>query len=123
VAYTIEWHKQGAVKEFTGTVSLDDVTKSERDITRNSKYMELSYVVSNFLDAHHPHMTESECQHVSAAQLGGFYSNPRIKFAIVTVDVNVKNVIEKNISDGLTLHATRVFATFEAAMAWATVLC
>jgi hypothetical protein len=122
VAYTIEWRRYGAVKEFTGTVSLDDVMESVRDITRNSKYMELSYVVSNFLDAHQSHMTEIERQDLTAARLGGFYSNPRIKFAFVTVDLNVKNVIEKNVSDGLMLHATRVFATFEAAMAWATVL-
>jgi hypothetical protein len=122
VAYTIEWRKFGAVKQFTGTVSFDDVMKSEREITGNTKYMELWYVVSDFLNAHHPGMTDSERREVRALRLGGFYSNPRIKFAFVTNDLSVKNAIEKSVFDGETLHATHVFKTMGDAMAWATIL-
>jgi hypothetical protein len=121
LAYTIEWRKYGAVKHFSGTVTFDDVIKSERAITGYSKYMELWYVVSDFLNAQHPGLTESEREEVRALRLGGFYSNPRIKFAFVTDDSNVKNAIEKSVSDGLTLHATLVFKTMDDAMAWATV--
>jgi hypothetical protein len=122
VAYTIEWRKYGAVKQFKGMVTFDDVIQSEREITGNSKYMELWYVVSDFLNAQHPGITESECQEVSAMRLGGFYSNPRIKFAFVTDDLNVKKVIEKSVFDRQALHATQVFKTLGDAMAWATVL-
>jgi hypothetical protein len=121
VAYTIEWRKYGAIKQFTGKVSFDDVMKSEREITSNSQYMDLWYVVSDFLNAQHPDMTESERQDVRALRLGGFYSNPRIKFAFVSDDSKVKSAIERSVSDGLTLHATLVFKTMDDAMAWATV--
>jgi hypothetical protein len=33
LAYTIEWRKDGVVKYFTGTMSFDDVIKSEREIS------------------------------------------------------------------------------------------
>jgi hypothetical protein len=84
--------------------------------------MELWYVVSDFLNAHHPGMTESERQDVRALRLGGFYSNPRIKFAFVTDNLSIKNAIEKIVFDGQTLHATHVFRNMDDAMEWATVL-
>jgi hypothetical protein len=32
------------------------------------------------------------------------------------------SAIEKSVMDGRTLHSTKVFQTFEAAIAWATVV-
>ena len=122
VAYTIEWRKYGAIKQFTGMVSFDDVIQSEREISSNSKYMDLRYVVSDYLNARQPGMSDTERRDIRALRLGGFYSNPRIKFAFVTDDINVKSNIEKSILDGETLHATQVFKTMEDAMAWAAVL-
>jgi hypothetical protein len=122
MAYTIEWRKYGAIKRFSGMVSFDDVMQSEREITGHSKYKELWYVVSDFSGTRHPQMTESESIDVSALRLGGFYSNPRIKFAFVTDDLKVKNAIEKSVFEGQTLHATHVFKSMDDAMAWATVL-
>ncbi len=108
VAYTIEWRKYGAIKQFAGMVSFDDVIQSEREISSNLKYMELRYVVSDYTNARQPRMSDTERQDIRALRLGGFYSNPRIKFAFVTDDVNVKNTIEKSILDGETLHATQI---------------
>jgi hypothetical protein len=122
VPYSIEWTKDGAVKFFTGTVTFEEVLRSESEITSNSKYRELWYVVSDYMNALHPGMTDSECDDVRVLRLGGFYSNPRIKFAFATEDSKVKSAIEKSMADGHTLHATKVFQTFEAAMAWATVV-
>jgi hypothetical protein len=122
VAYTIEWRKYGAIKQFSGMVSFDDVIQSEREISSNSKYMELWYVVSDYLNARQLGMTDTERQDVRAFRLGGFYSNPRIKFAFVTDDLGIKNAIEKSIFDGHTLHATQVFKSMEDAMAWAVDL-
>jgi hypothetical protein len=79
-------------------------------------------VVSDFSGTQHPEMTERESIDVQALRLGGFYSNPRIKFAFVTDDLKVKYAIEKCVCDGQTLHATHVFKTLADAMAWATVL-
>ena len=122
MTYTIEWRKYAAIKRFTGTVSFDDVIQSEREISGHERYTEFWYVVSDFLGIQHPGMTDSERLDISALRLGGFYSNPRIKFAYVTEDLKVKNAIEKNVFDGQTLHATHVFKTMVDAMAWAMVL-
>jgi hypothetical protein len=122
MAYTIDWRKYGVVKTFSGMVSFNDVIQSEREITGHTKYMELWYVISDFLNAQHPGFTESERQDLRALRLGGFYSNPRIKFAYVTDDLEIRNGIEKSVFDGETLHATHVFKTMVDAMDWAMVL-
>jgi hypothetical protein len=122
VPYSIEWKKDGAVKVFTGTVTFEEVLRSEREISDNSNYMSLWYIVSDYMNAQHPGMTDSECDDVRSLRLGGFYSNPRIKFSFATEDSKVKSAIEKSVIDGYTLHQTKVFQTFEDAMAWATVV-
>jgi hypothetical protein len=122
VAYTIEWRKFGTVTQFTGTVSFDEVMQSEREITGHTRYTELWYVVFDFSSIQYPEMTESEIIDLLALRLGGFWSNPRIKFAFVTDDLKVKYAIEKSVFDGHARHSTHAFKTMDDAMAWATVL-
>ena len=120
--YSIEWTKDGAVKIFTGKVTFEEILGSEREISGNSHYRTLWYVVADFTNAQDPGMNESECADVTALRLGGFYSNPRIKFAFATQDSKLKRAIEKSVIEGHTLHPTKVLPTFDAAMAWATVI-
>jgi hypothetical protein len=122
MTYTIEWRRYGAIKQFTGTVSFEDVIKSERDIAAYKNYTQLWYVVSDFTNVQHPGLTEGERHQVRALRLGGFWSNPRIKVAFATDNLNVKNAIEKSVIEGQTLHATKVFNTMVDAMNWAMVL-
>jgi hypothetical protein len=118
----IEWRKTGAIKHFTGLVSLEDVMMSESDISSSERYTDLWFVVCDFSDSQGLDMTVSERQDIRALRLGGFWSNPRIKFAFVTEDLKIMNAIEKSVFDRQTLQATQVFKTIEDAMAWATVL-
>jgi hypothetical protein len=120
--YSIEWTKDGAVKFFTATVTFDEILRSESEISGHSNYRTLWYVVSDFMNARHPGMNESECDDVRSLRIGGFYSNPRIKFAFATEDSKVKSAIEQSVICGYTLHPTKVFPTLEAALAWATVI-
>jgi hypothetical protein len=122
VPFSIEWTKDGAVKTFTGKVTFEEILGSEREISGNSNYRTLWYVVSDFMNAQHPGMNESECADVRVLRLGGFYSNPRIKFAFASEDSKLKRAIEKSVIEGYTLHPTKVFPTFDAAMAWAAVI-
>lgn len=117
--YNIEWLKRGAVKYFVDEVTFNDIFESEQKITGHPSYMELRYVISVYLNAKNIRLSESEQRDVRALRLGGFYSNPRIKYAFVTQDLELKNRLEKSVQDGHTLHATRVFKTFSEAFTWA----
>lgn len=104
------------MKTFTGTVTFEVIFRSEREIGENSNYRTLWYIVSDFMNAQPPGMNESECVDVRALRLGGFYSNPRIKFAFATEDSRLKRAIEKSVIEGHTLHPTKVFPTFDVAI-------
>jgi hypothetical protein len=118
VAYSIQWRSDGAVKYFTGAVSFEDVIKSEREITGSSKYSALKYVISMFANTQHLGLSDAERIEIRALRLGGHYSNPRIKYAFVTDDASVTEAIEQSVIDGHTLHATKVFVSYEDAVAW-----
>ena len=122
MTYAIEWRKFGTVTQFAGIVTFEEVLQAEREITGHTRYTELWYVVFDFSHTQYPEVTESETIYLLALRLGGFWSNPRIKFAFVTDDWKLKNAIEKSVFDGQALHATQVFKTMVDAMAWATVL-
>ena len=118
MAYTIQWKPDGAVKYFTAVVTFDDIIKSEREIAGHPSFTSLKYVISVFLNTQHPALSDTERLEVRAQRAGGFYSNPRIKYAFVTTDERVKEAIETSVTAGQTLHPTRVFKSYEEAVGW-----
>ena len=118
MAYTIQWRPDGAVKYFSGVVTFDDIITSECAIAGHPSFTSLKYVISVFLNTQHPDLSDAERLEVRAQRAGGFYTNPRIKYAFVTTDERVKDAIESSVIDGQTLHPTRVFKSYEEAVGW-----
>jgi hypothetical protein len=116
--YEIEWSHHGVVKHFTGDVTSDDVISSEQEIVGNSNYMSLKYVLSTYLLAQRVIMDHTQRRDLRALRLGGYYSNPRIKYAFVTKDMAINGPIEQSVADGETLHPVRVFDRYEHAAEW-----
>ena len=118
MAYTIQWKADGAVKYFTGLVTFEDIINSEREIAGHVNFDALKYVISMYLNTQHSGLTDSQRIEVRAQRAGGFYSNPRIKYAFVTIDPTIMQAIEQSVIDGQTLHLTKVFKTYEEAVGW-----
>jgi hypothetical protein len=91
---------------------------SEKAIAGNSHFMSLEYVLSKYLLAHRVVMDKTQRHDLRALRLGGYFSNPRIKYVFVTNDIAIKGLIEQRIADGETLHPMRVFEKYEHAVAW-----
>ena len=118
MAYTIQWKADGAVKYFTGLVTFEDIIKAEREIAGHSNFDALKYVISMYMNTQHIGLTDAQRTEIRAQRAGGFYSNPRIKYAFVTSDPTIRDAIEQSVIDGQTLHLTRVFRTYEEAVGW-----
>jgi hypothetical protein len=116
--YEIEWSHHGVVKHFMGEVTFEDVISSEKAIVGNSNFMSLKYVLSTYLLAKRVTMDHTQRRDLRALRLGGYYSNPRIKYAFVTKDMAIKGPIEQSVADGETLHPVRVFERYEHAAEW-----
>jgi hypothetical protein len=121
VSYVIQLLPTSAVKHFSGEVTFGDIINSEREISGSVNFSSLRYVISDYSDAHFVTLTELERQEIRAMRIGGFYTNPRIKYAFVTTDAKVRAAIEESVAVGDTLHPTRVFASFEEAMLWVSL--
>ena len=107
MAYTIQLKPDGSVKYFTGLMAFDDIIKSECEIAGHSSFTSLNDVFSVFLNSQHPALCDAERLEVRAQSVGGFYSNPRIKFACDTTEEALREVIEISVFAGQTLYLSR----------------
>jgi hypothetical protein len=120
MACTLEWNEKrtGVVKHFSGEVTVDDVITTEKRIVESSEFTSLRYVISNYLMVSTVKISDGERLAVKALRLGGYYSNPRIKFAFVTTDPVIRRGMENSAKDGHIIHPCKVFENFEAALEW-----
>jgi hypothetical protein len=120
--YDIEWRQRGVVKHFHGVVNGRDLLASEEEITGHPDYPSLRYVVSVYVAAERMAATLEERTNLRALRLGGFSTNPHIRFAFATTDPIIRRNVESSVEEGEALHATRVFDSVPAAMHWAMAL-
>lgn len=118
MTYKLQWLPGGVVKHFNGAITFDHIIKSELTIAGSSHFTDLRYVISNYMNAHGVSLTEIQRQEIRAQRIGGYFSNPRIRYAFATHDHSIKSAIEQSVIEGHTLHPTRVFPTFDDAYAW-----
>lgn len=120
MAYSFQWCPAGVIKRFTGKVAFDDINKSEKEIAGSSRFTELKFVISDYLNAESVSLTDMQRQEIRALRIGGFYSNPRIRYAFATQDPTIRHSIEQSVRDRDFLHPVKVFSNFEDAHKWAT---
>lgn len=79
--YRIDWEEpSGAYVRLTGCVAPEDFTALIDEITSDSRFDDLRYVIADYLEAD-DHSFEDPREAVgtaSASAIGAFYSNPRI---------------------------------------------
>jgi hypothetical protein len=118
MAYRIEWRRGGAIKRFSGTVTFEDVLRSEQSISGSIHFKDLRYVISDYSEAKYEGITETQRADVNALRIGGFFINRNIKYAFVMANPLVEQHIQDAIKGGEMLYQTRVFRHFAQAAQW-----
>jgi hypothetical protein len=119
MAYVVERNKYGVVIRFSGVVTYEDVLRSEQQVHVDPNFTMLRYVVSDYTGAEYHGLTESQMLNVNALRIGGHYSNPRIKYAFVNLNQEIRSQVADAVANGEMLHAAETFDTFEHASDWA----
>lgn len=117
--YSIEWERSGAVKHFSGVVAGHDLLESEQRITSHPDFPHLRYVVSVYPPATQMAATAAERMHLRALRLGGFTTNPHLRFAFATTDPVIRGNVESSVAEGEALHPIKVFDQLDDALHWA----
>ena len=118
MGYQIEWEKRGAVKYFTGTVSSRDLVSSEEEVSSHSNFTAFRFVISVYLMVEGIAFDENARKVVRALRLGGYLTNPHIKYAMVTQNPTIARNVQNSVLAGETLHETAVFSNFVVAVLW-----
>jgi hypothetical protein len=79
----------------------------------------MRYVVSDYTGTDYWTLTDSQLIDINALRIGGYFSNPRIKYAFVTSNPVDRAQVTNAIADGHMLHEAQTFDTFEEASDWA----
>lgn len=118
MAYTIEWKCGGAIKRFSGTVTFEDLLKSEQNISGSIHFKDLRYVISDYSGADYKGVKESQRDDINALRLGGFMLNRGIKYAYVMENPEVERHIHEAVDSGVMPYETRIFSHFALAAQW-----
>lgn len=116
--YSLTWEPDGVYKKFSGVVSGAELLQSVIEVAMDIRFGSSHYEVSDYMDAESTEFSQDSLNEVRAVRIGSFMSNPRIKVAIVTRDVEIQQRIYSTIAARLTLHQTKVFNAIADANNW-----
>ena len=90
--------------------------ESEQRITSHPDFPHLRYVVSVYPPATQMAATAAERMHLRALRLGGFTTNPHLRFAFATTDPVIRGNVESSVAEGEALHPIKVFDQLDDAV-------
>jgi hypothetical protein len=120
MAYKIERNPYGVVKRFSGTVTYEDVLRSEQQVHEDPDFTRMRYVISDYTGAEYRGLTDSQKADINALRIGGHFSNPRIKYAFVIQNPDICAQMASAVANGEMLHQARMFENLQQALDWAT---
>jgi hypothetical protein len=116
--YSLIWEPDGVYKKFNGVVTGAELLRSVIEVSMDIRFVSSQYEVSDYLDTDSTDFSQDALNEVRAVRIGSFMSNPRIKVAIVTHDMEIQQRIYSTIAARLTLHQTKVFNAVADANTW-----
>ncbi len=118
--YTTTWQAQGIVWTYSGILTGEELLNSNLEIFGDERFDDLRYQIVNLTSVEEVKVTENHMRKIAYLDMAASYTNPRIKVAVVTTDLEgqfLSNTYDKY-TDGKSPWVTEVFATMEEAMEW-----
>lgn len=116
--YSLIWEPFGVYKKFTGVVTGAELVRSVIEVAHDMKFAGMQYEVSDYLGAERTEFSQDALNEVRAVRIGSYSRNPRVRVAIVTLDLEIQQRIFSTIAARLTMHQTRIFDMLSDANAW-----
>lgn len=118
MAYQLDWHEFGVVKQFSGRVTFRDVYTSEREIIEDWRFSHLRYVLSDYLNILEISLTSAEQNILVALRLGARHTNSRLKYAYLSSHPCVQEAVADSIKKSRGRFEQCLFQTYLEAMHW-----
>ena len=118
MAYHIQWLSRGLIRTLKGTLTIDDFLRSNNEIFGSEHFDSMRYMIVDFREVEVYHATMLDVRRVAYLDKAAAKSNPRIKVAVVGMEVTHEYFEEylKVASDNA--WVVRSFHTIEEAQTW-----
>lgn len=114
--FEIRRERRGAYKRFSGFVTNGELFQSVFEIQSDSDCDRMAYTINDFLAVTGYNMGAKDLDMVTAYVLGAEYINARIRFAVVTGDPQIRDMIGGVLA--LTHYRYEFFYSVEDARRW-----
>ncbi len=120
--YEMIWEAKGLYRRYYGRGTDQEVLESARATESSARHGDLRYVILDFLDVEEVILTNpSFIAEIVAVDFGAALSNPRIKFAVVTLHSEIRRLARAYATHPLCSYPLEVFSALGEARAWVAV--
>ena len=117
--YEIRWETEGVRSVFSGTVTDDDLIRSNVEIYDNSQFTAIRYEIADFRLAESSSMSAETVRRVARMDRDQSMRNPDVKVAILATGALAQGLTRMYaLSGGDTPWVTELFGTEEDALSW-----
>ena len=121
MSFRLIWHPHGVVKQFLGTVTGEDILKSNQAVEADSRFDFIHYCINDFLsiDGFRPETAlQPVADEIAATDYAAGLINSKIKVAIVTTDADLIRVSQQYATSDMNPYETRIFSSLNEANEW-----
>jgi hypothetical protein len=119
--YTTAWERRGVVWRYWGTVSGEEILRSNQEIYGDARFDEMDYQIVDFTSVERFEVTEEDMVVMAANDRAAALTNPSVLVAVAARDALIKDLsalYEAETAESPWQHS--VFESVEDARAWAT---
>jgi hypothetical protein len=119
----LKWEERSVVATFMGSVSDEDIFGTQARVHGHPEFDSLKFVISDLLGIEGVSIVPNTFMLAGAYDCGASLTNPHIKYAFVTEDGSVRDLVEVYIQTLQKLDVTwdvRQFYSMDSARKWAS---
>jgi len=120
MAFNLDWEKHGVVKEFSGSVTTEEIQVATLQVEASDRFDSCRYVINDFSACESITVNHEIIRQIAVVDGAATRTNPNIKIAVVTTMPGVVEMAEAYANSPHHSYPTRIFSTIEGARLWVT---
>lgn len=119
MAYENKWVNHGAIVNYKGVLSADEVFKANNEIVIHPDFGLLKFIIFNYLDAKPKNIKLANIKETLGMRYCAATVNPDLRIAYVSIHEKLLSELNQMLNEELTPFDTKIFSTLSEAEVWA----
>lgn len=117
MSYELTWMPRGYYKRLDGIVTAGEFMRSIKDVQEDPRFDTIRYGINDFLGVEDAVMSASDVDMFAAMGIGGAYTNPNVKIAVVASHPKILALVQAYAE--ISTYPMKIFDNVADAASWA----